>query len=963
MARAAEPKEVFVGREVELAHLRSILTRSTREEGRCVLLNGEAGIGKTRLAAEFARGAGSTGARVLEGRAYQESGAPPYWPWAQALRPYIESARPRELETDLGGSRSLVAALLPALGNRHPVSAPSAPPGGPSEQRFHAYDALATFLLRISARRPLVILLDDLHWADQGTLDFLVFLARGLGRDRLMVLGAYRDTELRDGHRLQTALEQLELEPRFERYEVRGLDVASVDRYLRPHIGETRSRAAAGQVYAVTHGNPLYVSHLARSLAGAPSADARTVLDRLPAGLVDAVRGHLRSLSAETSRFVEAAAVLGTCFSLAEVAAVLGANEATLLAQVEDAVAAQVIRTGGDGDGRYEFTHPLVREALVQHVGLAEAAALHARAVEVIASAAATDGGTRSAELVTHCVHAGSRVPRATLARFCLQAARQAARAFSLDQTLEHSRRGLEAISQQPDAALRAGLIACEGQAMLELVGYAAGTDRLIEAFEYFDRAGNAAAACEVASFLSRVDLRGLDVCRRALAMLPEGSLEAARLVRVRGAILTLNSLDASGGLEDLRLAATSARVHGDRSLEMVCLADQSLVLWVHGRADEAHAAARELLGLARQTGDRLHEMFAHRMLSEVLMRMGGWPEATEHCRAALEIAWDGSTPAAQDMLVYAAWMAVHDASWDRVRELTDRLISPSGEARPGACTAYAPRAAAEYFTGASEAGSRYLDALLERCPVGETDGWTQVLSAHGIMIAVRCGGQTGRLPLAVSYARSVLSSHAHPGVVHHAHVSLGLAATLTGDRAGAAEHYAHLRAGGEWVEREFVDELGTIARGAGRLDEAIEILTTSRVRSSYNRSRCAWAGYELAEAYLQRGHKGDRDTGLALLAETRDTATALGMPPLATKCAARLAELAPEPRDTVAGLTARELDVLRFLAAGKTNKEIAFELAISERTVDRHVSNILPKIAATNRTEAATYALRRGLT
>ncbi len=211
---------VFVGRQREMGDLKGCLEDALSGRGRLVTLVGEPGIGKTRTAQELATYAGLRGAQVLWGRSYEEQGVPPYWPWVQAIRTYVREKDPQQLQSEMGSGAADIAEVVSDVRERLPDLQP-APELEPEQARFRFFDSIAAFLKTASQRQPLVLVLDDLHWADQPSLALLQFVARELGGARLLIIGTYRDMELSRQHPLAEALGELTRERLFQRFIMR----------------------------------------------------------------------------------------------------------------------------------------------------------------------------------------------------------------------------------------------------------------------------------------------------------------------------------------------------------------------------------------------------------------------------------------------------------------------------------------------------------------------------------------------------------------------------------------------------------------------------------------------------------------------------------------------------------------------------------------------------------------------
>jgi predicted ATPase len=199
----------FIGRLDEMAALTAVLDEVMLGRGQMAMLTGEPGIGKTRLAQELANHAESKGALVLWGRCYEEQGVPPYWPWVQAIRSLVRQSDTEQLRSEIGAGVADIAGLVPEVKERLPEVGPPSQMESPEQTQFRMFDSVATFLKNASQKQPLVVVLDDLHWADLPSLQLLRFVTRELDGARLMLLGTYRDVELNRQHPLVETLGEL----------------------------------------------------------------------------------------------------------------------------------------------------------------------------------------------------------------------------------------------------------------------------------------------------------------------------------------------------------------------------------------------------------------------------------------------------------------------------------------------------------------------------------------------------------------------------------------------------------------------------------------------------------------------------------------------------------------------------------------------------------------------------------
>jgi class 3 adenylate cyclase len=248
----------FVGRAAELAKLTHHLQEARAGHGGLVLLAGEPGIGKTRLTEELAESASERGALVLAGRCYEGEWAPPYGPFAEATAAYARTAEPEQLRQDLGLGAPPIARLVAAVRERVP-DIPDAVALQPDEERFRLLDAVSQFLLATAARTPVVLIVDDLHWADKGSIAMLRHVARFASRSRLLILAAYRDVEVDRSPALAEALGALPRETRYEHLQLQGLERAEVEQLLETIADQKVPDALVAAISAETSGNPFFI--------------------------------------------------------------------------------------------------------------------------------------------------------------------------------------------------------------------------------------------------------------------------------------------------------------------------------------------------------------------------------------------------------------------------------------------------------------------------------------------------------------------------------------------------------------------------------------------------------------------------------------------------------------------------------------------------------------------------------
>jgi DNA-binding SARP family transcriptional activator len=457
----AEPSRgAFVGREAELAELVAGLDDAFAGGGRVFLLVGEPGIGKSRLAEELAGTARARGARVLVGRCWEAGGAPAYWPWVQSLRAYVRRADSPSLRAQLGPGAAHVAQLLPELHDLFPdVGEPTAVE--PESARFRLFEATTSFLATASRTCPLVLLLDDLHAADEPSLLLLQFLARELGDSRLLVIGAYRDVDPTPRNPLTAALAELTREPVTRSLALSGLDIGDVRSFIELVSGETPSDALVAAIHEDTNGNPLFVGEIIRLLAtegGLDTGAARR--PAIPQSVRDVIARRLGHLSEECNRALVLASVLGREFSPDALAAVAEIPQDRLLDTLDEAMEARVVADVPGLPGRLRFAHVLIRDTLYEGLTTARRVRLHRKVVETL------EAGSRAdvAELAHHSI-AGSEFDKGAL--YARGAADHAVELLAYEEAARLYAMALEALelADPEDDATRCGLLLSLGDA------------------------------------------------------------------------------------------------------------------------------------------------------------------------------------------------------------------------------------------------------------------------------------------------------------------------------------------------------------------------------------------------------------------------------------------------------------------------------------------------------------------
>ena len=949
----ATPVEL-VGRTAERERLTEALDRARAGSGSLVLLAAEAGVGKTRLAEELARQAGED---ALWGRATHGASAP-YGPTVAVLRAFLRST-PRALD-ELGPLRSHLALILPELG------APSS-----SNDRATLFEAVHAAFARAAEEGHSLVVLDDLQWSDEATLDLLGALAEPLGRLPLLVLGTYRSDGLPRDHMLRRFRHELRRAGRLDEVTLEPLDQDETGELLAQLLADAPAPSLTRVIHDRTQGVPFFVEELAAALrmTGALSAGPRGLeLARsdevpLPASIRDAVLVQASELSSAGRAAAEVAAVAGETFGMDLVAdASSGAGLAEL---VESGLAAET----AEGEGA--FRHALTREALYADVPWVHRRALHRSLAQALETS-----GAGAAEVATHWVGARDhRRAREALLRAArdsqaVHAYRDAARAgrqaLELWPEGEDAERRIEALEGYAVSSELCGELADAAVAWREISALRAYTDapaafaeaqrRLAAVCDLRgDRAAALAARRAAADSFARGD-RPAEAAVERLAMGNYMRAEASYSAAIELAQAAAQDADRAGRL-DLRLRALGlegvglakrgdfeaglATVRGalaaalEHDLTPVA-ADlyQRLSLVLYEAADYRHAqeTLETALALCRTTGQRGTEEACVTCMVYVLRECGDWAEAV---RLGRDLIASGSAVWVAEGLIGV--IHVHQGKFGSARKLL--ASSHTAAAQLGHFNMYVDTTAGLARLAASE---KRPEEAAERCH-SVLARWEDSEDRHYAVKGLRWSAgffarrddRDGAHACAEALTR-ISSESGHADALAALAHAIGETALADGDAETAAEQIGH----------------------AVELHAGLDL------------------PFERAEVELRSGvalaAAGERELGLERLRDAYRAARKLGARPLAAEAAHEVAALGESVAERLgrraaaeangAGLSARELEVMRLVAVGQTNREIASQLFLSPRTVDMHVRNILRKMACRSRVEAAHRAGELGL-
>ncbi len=685
---------IFVGRERELGELRAGLDDALSGHGRLMMLLGEAGIGKSRIADEFATYARLRGAQVLWGRCHDAEAAPALWLWTQVIRSYVHDLDPVTVAAEMGPGAADIAAVVSEIRELVP-GLPSPQPLDPEQARFRLFDSVAKFLRNATARQPLVLVLDDLHRADESSLVLLEFLAHELRGLRLVVVGCYRDEWPARRQSPPPALVELVSDPACAKILLRGLAEREVARFVELSAGKEPPAGLVAAVHSQSGGHPFYVNELVRVLVADDRLDPLDEEEEgswtltIPHGVREVVARRLQHLSAEANRVLAVASVIGRDFELATLERVADLADDPLLDALDEALDARVIAEVPGAAGRYSFSDGLVHEALQSELTATRRVRLHRRIAEALERLHRTRPEPHLAELAHHFFEGlpGGDVAKAV--EYARRAAERATAMLAYEQAAVQYRRALDALQwlETVDDDERCELTLALGEAQAragraeaarESFRAAAGIARIAGTPDGLVRAalGFAAVAAGRVGFGS-VDSILVGLLEEALGVLGEhdSPLRARVMGRLAQALYWSQSPARRVSLGDQ--AVDMARRLGDTATLAYTVNARRTALWDCESIEDRLAAGKEIVRLAERAGDA--ELMLQGRLDRIvdLLELGeieaADAEIADHIRLAEEVRdpihlWHDA--------VWKAMRALLDGRFAEAEQLADRAVA-----------------------------------------------------------------------------------------------------------------------------------------------------------------------------------------------------------------------------------------------------------------------------------------------
>lgn len=971
----------FVGRGRELAALRTLLPLAAGEGRRVALVGGEAGSGKSRLAREFAWAASEAGTLVLYGAC--DSVVPtPYQPFAEALAQLVRTSDPAVLQAELGSAGGELARLLPDLATRVP-GLPAPILADPDTERHRLHTAVTDLLSAVTTRAPVLLVLEDLHWADGPSLLLLRHLVRVAAGARILVLGTFRDTEADMPAELAETLVDLRRAEDVVRLRLAGLNDAEVAEFVhRAAGGDLGSELpeVARTISSLTAGNAFLVCELWRALLETESIEEldgglrlRRPIAELatPESVRELVSQRLSRLRPATRVLLELAAVAGPELELATLRRAAVLRDGELAEALEEAVRSGMVEELHSRELTYRFTHELVRLALSDRLTGLRRAELHLRVAEALEEGAGPQGQRALAGLAYHFAAAAPLGDVRKAVDYNVLAARRALETLAFDEGVARLRQALELGIDDPGeraaiqlelgtahhlagsagealAAFRAAFETARELGDAELlaraaIGYEdacwrpgisdAGAIELIRAAAEAVGAAPSSLRTQLESALARAlefcgeHAAAADVWRRAIAMAREGRDRRDLATVLMRSYWGRGTFSDGEILDMLAEASAIAEEIGDIEIRAETMEWRVAALIGSCQLDAARRELREVLDLAHAMRQPFIVHVAEHHASSIALSDGLLEEAEAAARRSHE--WGRLLTGRDPSGIYGIQMFSVRREQGRLAELAPVVRVLASAERGGV---WGPGYAAILAElGMLEEARRELDRLERDGVHGLRESlWVASLTYLADAVAAVGHASLARLlypELAPFAGGGIMIAH---GVAFYGAADrfLGMLAATVGDTDAAVAHF----------ER------------AAELNERMGSLTW-----------LAHTEYEHGRALLARGTADDVAAAGEHLARAAALAERIGMLALL----ARIRALGARPRREPSipdGLSAREVEILRLLARGLSNREIGRELVISEHTAANHVRSILRKTGCANRTEAASYAHRQGL-
>ncbi|HEX5014004.1 MAG TPA: AAA family ATPase [Candidatus Limnocylindrales bacterium] len=1000
---------VFIGREGELEELTEVIGRASAGIPSTVLVGGEAGIGKTRLLGELSARARSRNVLVLDGGcvAFGSDEALPFAPIATALRALVREVDRETLEALVDESTGELARLVPELGGT-PDETPLAT-ARPNWAQTRLFDGLLTLLGRLGERVPTILVVEDLHWADRSTRNILSFLARNARHERIALVGTYRTDELHRRHPLRPWLAEMDRMATVRRIELQRFDRDELRRQVEAILGEPPTYELVDSIARRSAGNPFFAEELVAAGHATPG-------DRVPEDLRDVLLGRIGSVSDRAQQMLGIAAVAGPAVTHDLLAAVADDDDADVTAAMREAVEANIVLPADiDGQPAYAFRHALVQEAVYDDLLPRERRGWHAGYVTALEAQLVPDGAAGASHLAALAHHASAAHDSRRALAAWIEAGRASARSYAMAESAQAFERALDlwdavATDDQPSDIDVIQLMYEASMALIQAGDSARSAEVARNAVERFDASDDPLRAALLRERLARAlwlsaDLPGaIRVLDEAVKLLDgaEPSADVARVISgLAGTLMLKDQFTPAAAYAEQ--SVLMARDVGARDIEAYSLGTLGVAVTELGDEDLGIRLLRESMVMTKELtrAHDLHRVYSN--LSTVLQDASRQEEAFELAMEGVQWAQRLGMWRLQGAFLEAnaASALIELGRWDEAWQILDREGDPATEG-VGRLNQAVTASALAIATGRVETARRLLHDVYEvvqRLRDTQFSGLMYVGLAELAMADDRLDDVRSVVAEGLERMSETEDVRRRPELI-----TVGLRA----EAVRAADARAHRRTGDLGDIRQVVsDQVAAlrrltdpaIARGGAvaRLSAGFRLIGEAEAAGidgepqvdAWRQAVDHWRGlgqpfrvatcqYRFVQASL--AIRGSRAEAIDALREAYAITIHLGAAPLreSIETLARLGRVdligetpddveapgveALGPAERPFGLTERELEVLRQLVGGRSNRQIGETLFISESTAGVHVSNILGKLGVTSRVEAAAIAVRSGL-
>lgn len=980
----------FVGRERELSLLRQASSAMLHGSAQYVLLAGEPGIGKTRLIDEFLSSLDPATSRILVAHCIDWQGSPAYWPWTRLLRDLLAYIGEQALLDYSGEHRDRIAMLLPELGAAERASEPSM---HPERARFEQFEAVRTLLTRAAAERSIVLVIDDIHWADAPSLALLQYLAESIRTARMLTIAAFRSFEVERDSPLEQTLAAIARHPGHLRMNLGRLTPDAVRSFVEMTASDDLERRLLDKAVQSAEGNPFFMKELSRLHTDQHFPGGNSV----PESVREVIRQRLQRLTAPCFRHLSIASVIGREFARPLLVQVSDEPGERVIQSLDEAERAGLIECISPDADSCRFAHALIQDSLYEDIPGADRLQIHRRVGEAIEASASGNHESLIASLAWRFGQAAPIGAADRAVSYALKAAEIARSAYAWETEIEHFHQALRALEwlDAPDPVRRCEILlelgaaqshAGKGRESAILIGEAP------EASQTFLEAAVIARSISNPEYLAHAVIgftgpdigvphrgrHGLELIEEALSALPETDSE------VRAQLLARSAVDTARlwGIGALHVEASARDEIQQRSNDAVAMARRlhhpTLLAYTLearyqmrdglGLCDPDDSDTDEMLQLAMTTGDAEIDEWGQTQQLAFALQRGEIAAADQALDQLGEVQARRRTPRFdQRLLQFRAGQALRRGQLDAAERLLDETLS----LWPQSAAIMYERATLRWEQDRIDEAMQLIEKRVHtfpRHPIARSIRitlwmergdptraraelysmtaddfadvprglfWTGALCwlARGVYLLgePEFAGRIYELlfPYRDQNLFTMISDHSGGSVYYY----LGLLATTMKRWEVAEQHYR----------------------------DALERNTRWEIWPYVAHTRFAWA------AMLEkRAAPDDIPRAIELNQEALEAATQMGMYRL-TRLSQRLQERLNDAMETSRvsdpnGLSTREIEVLCLISEGLSDRGIAERLFISPRTVGSHVSSILTKLNVTTRAEAAVVAVRSGI-